>query len=105
MKTSRFAFLSVLLPLVAGAATISDVSFRQDRVTREVTVNYALSNGGEPAFVTMEVLDGDGLAIASANLCPGKPNLPLGLRGKAGGCARVTAVPKRPHLGCREKFQ
>ena len=32
-------------------------------------------------------------------LCPGKPNLPLGLRGKAGGCARVTAGPKRPHLG------
>ena len=31
--------------------------------------------------------------------CPGKPNLPLGLRGKAGGCARVTAGPKRPHLG------
>ena len=30
---------------------------------------------------------------------PGKPNLPLGLRGKAGGCARVTAGPKRPHLG------
>ena len=26
-------------------------------------------------------------------------NLPLGLRGKAGGCARVTAGPKRPHLG------
>ena len=23
----------------------------------------------------------------------------LGLRGKAGGCARVTAGPKRPHLG------
>ena len=29
---------------------------------------------------------------------PGKPNLPLGLRGKAGGGARVTAGPKRPHL-------
>ena len=27
-----------------------------------------------------------------------QPNLPLGLRGKAGGCARVTAGPKRPHL-------
>ena len=27
-------------------------------------------------------------------LRPGKPNLPLGLRGKAGGCARVTAGPK-----------
>ena len=26
---------------------------------------------------------------------PGKPNLPLGLRGKAGGGARVTAGPKR----------
>ena len=34
---------------------------------------------------------------------PGKPNLTLELRGKAGGCARVTAGPKRPHLGvCRE---
>ena len=30
---------------------------------------------------------------------PGKPNLPFELRGKAGGCARVTAGPKRPHLG------
>ena len=30
---------------------------------------------------------------------PGKPNLPLGLRGKAGGCPRVTAGPKRPQLG------
>ena len=30
---------------------------------------------------------------------PGKPNLLLELRGKAGGCARVTAGPKRPHLG------
>ena len=28
-----------------------------------------------------------------------KPNLPLELRGKAGVCARVTAGPKRPHLG------
>ena len=68
MKTSRFACLSVLLPLMAGAATISDVSFRQDRATRVVTVNYTLSNGGSPAYVTMEVLDGDGIAIASANL-------------------------------------
>ena len=68
MKTSRFACLSVLLPLMAGAATVSDVSFRQDRGTRVVTVNYALSNGGNPAYVTMEVLDGDGIAIASANL-------------------------------------
>ena len=29
---------------------------------------------------------------------PGKPTLPLWLRGKAGGGARVTAGPKRPHL-------
>ena len=68
MKTSRFACLSVLLPLVAGAATVSDVSFRQDRGTRVVTVNYTLSNEGNPAYVTMEVLDGDGVAIAAANL-------------------------------------
>ena len=30
---------------------------------------------------------------------PGKPHLPFELLGKAGGCARVTAGPKRPHLG------
>ena len=36
---------------------------------------------------------------ASSWVGPGKPNLPLELRGKAGGCARVTAGPKRPHLG------
>ena len=30
---------------------------------------------------------------------PGKPNLPFELRGKAGGCARITAGPKRPYLG------
>ena len=30
---------------------------------------------------------------------PGKPNLPLELQGKAGGCARVTAGQRRPHLG------
>ena len=29
---------------------------------------------------------------------PGKPNLPLELRGKAGGCARVIAGAKTPHL-------
>ena len=39
--------------------------------------------------------------MGSAWVGPGKPNLPLGLRGKAGGCARVTAGPKRPHLGVR----
>ena len=36
---------------------------------------------------------------ASSWVGPGKANLPLGLRGKAGGCTRVTAGPKRPHLG------
>ena len=36
---------------------------------------------------------------------PGKPNLPLGLRGKAGGGARVTAGPKRPHLSCLKGVQ
>ena len=35
---------------------------------------------------------------------PGKPNLPLGLRGKAGGGARVTAGPKRPHLSVCPKI-
>ena len=29
----------------------------------------------------------------------GKPDLPFELRGRAGGCARVTAGQKRPHLG------
>ena len=36
---------------------------------------------------------------ASSCVGPGKPHLPFELRGKAGGCARVTAGPKRPHLG------
>ena len=36
---------------------------------------------------------------ASSCVGPGKPNLPFELRGKAEGCTRVTAGPKRPHLG------
>ena len=36
---------------------------------------------------------------ASSCVRPGKPKLPFELRGKAGGCARVNAGPKRPHLG------
>ena len=36
---------------------------------------------------------------ASSWVGPAKPNLPLELRGKAGGCARDTAGPKTPHLG------
>ena len=36
---------------------------------------------------------------ASSCVGPGKPNIPFELRGKAGGCTRVTAGPKRPHLG------
>ena len=36
---------------------------------------------------------------ASSCVGPGKPNLPFELRGKAWGCTRVTAGPKRPHLG------
>ena len=36
---------------------------------------------------------------ASSWVGPGKPKLPFELRGTAGGWARVTAVPKRHHLG------
>ena len=36
---------------------------------------------------------------ASSWVNPGKPNLPLELRGKAADCARVTAGLKRPHQG------
>ena len=36
---------------------------------------------------------------ASSCVGPGKPKLPFELRGKAGCCARITARPKRPHLG------
>ena len=36
---------------------------------------------------------------ASSFIGPGKPNLPFEWRGKAGGCARVSAGPKRPHPG------
>ena len=38
--------------------------------------------------------------ISGFLLCwPGKPNLPFELRGRAGGCARVTAGQKKPHPG------
>ena len=36
---------------------------------------------------------------ASSCVGPGKPKLPFELGEKAGGCARATAGPKRPHLG------
>ena len=36
---------------------------------------------------------------ASSCVGPGKPNLPFDLQGKAGCYTRVTAGPKRPHLG------
>ena len=49
----------------------------------------ALAGGFFTTSATWEALD------KSFNLWP---NLPLGLRGKAGGGARVTAGPKRPHL-------
>ena len=35
----------------------------------------------------------------ASRAAPGKSNHPFELRGRAGGCARVTAGPKRPHLG------
>ena len=34
----------------------------------------------------------------SSCVVPGKPNLPFELRGRAGGCARVTAGQKKPHV-------
>ena len=37
--------------------------------------------------------------LASSCVGPGKPNLPFELRGRAGGCARVTAGQKKPHPG------
>ena len=36
---------------------------------------------------------------ASSCVGPGKSNHPFELRGRAGGCARVTAGQRRPHLG------
>ena len=36
---------------------------------------------------------------ASSCVGPGKCNLPFEMRGRAGGCARVTAGQNRPHLG------
>ena len=59
-------------------------------------------SGGAPALRPGAIAQSPGreaaLAWASLAQRPGKPNLPLGLRGKAGGGARVTAGPKRPHL-------
>ena len=64
----RIVFLCSFAVGVAAAAVVDNVSFRQDRGTRVVTVNYTLSNGGDPAYVTMEILDGAGSAIPAANM-------------------------------------
>ena len=41
----------------------------------------------------------DGDLMLPLGLALGSPIFPSGCEGKAGGCARVTAGPKRPHLG------
>ena len=45
------------------------------------------------------VLLGKPRSLASSCVGPGKPNLTFELRGRAGGCARVTAGQKKPHPG------
>ncbi len=73
MKTSTFAILSVLLPLVAGAVdftepiSVTNTRFRQDRASQKITVNYEFSNQGEPAWVTMDVLT-NGVSIGMHNI-------------------------------------
>ena len=47
----------------------------------------------------IKIHKGSMVGLPSPWVGPGKPNLPLGLGGKAGGCARVTAGRKRPDLG------
>ena len=63
MKACTTLLVAALaLAFAAGAVdltepiTVSNVRFSQDRATQRVTVNYALANQGEPAWVTMDVL-------------------------------------------------
>ena len=43
---------------------------------------------------------GEGILLPfHGRICPGKPNLPFELLGRAGDCSRVTEGQKRPHLG------
>ena len=57
-----FVAATLALMFAAGAVnltepiTVSNVRFSQARATQRVTVNYALANQGEPAWVTMDVL-------------------------------------------------
>ena len=63
------------------AETVSDFIFLGSKITTDGDCSHEI------------------ISQPSSWVGPGKPNLPLGLRGKAGGGARVTAGPKRPHLG------
>ena len=63
MKACTTLLVTALaLAFAAGAVdltepiTVSNVRFSQDRATQRVTVNYALANQGEPAYVALDVL-------------------------------------------------
>ena len=77
-----------------GLCVIAIESWKQNRASRRVEEGLSRSFSGCGRI--LELRQG---SQAPSWVGPGKPNLPLELRGKAGGCARVTAGLKRPHLG------
>ena len=90
---------------VAGRLSATVSPFRAEEGTSLETPSRARASScqevGTPWFFSscggnLELRRG---SQASSWVGPGKVNLRLELRGKAGGCARVTAGPKKPHLG------
>ena len=93
------------LLVVAGRLSCSVAYFREEQGTSLETPWRGSASSCEDVGTTwcfsscggiLELRQG---SHSSSWVGPGKANLPLELRGKAWSCARVTARPKRPHVG------
>ena len=90
---------------LAGRLSRTVSPFRAEAGTSHVTPSRARASSCQEVGTTWFFSSCGGIrelrqgSQAPSWVGPGKPNLPLELRGKAGGCARVTEGPKRPHLG------
>ena len=85
---------------VAGRLSGTVSPFRAEQGTSLETPSRARASSCEEVGTTLFFSSCGGILElgrgfqASSCVGPGKPNLPFELRGKAGGCARVTAGPK-----------
>ena len=89
---------------VAGRLSRTVSPFRAEQGTSLVTPSRARASSCQAVGTTWffstcgGILDLRWGSQPSSWVGPGKPNLPLELRGKAGGCARVIAGAKTLHL-------